>query len=59
MEEFISDKAITAKSLLSKVKKTLNTSKTQRPTLNISMKFLHLTQFENSPIKYLFLPFVW
>jgi len=57
MEEFISDKAMTAKSLLSEAKKTLNISKTQWPTLEISMKFLHLNHFEDSPMKYLFLPF--
>ena len=49
MEEFFSDKAMTAESLLSDVKKTLNISKTLWTTLEIPTKFLHLTQLENSP----------
>ena len=58
MEEFFSDKAVTAESLLSEVKKTLNISKTLWTTLEIPTKFLHLNQFENSPMmKHLFLPF--
>jgi len=49
---------MTAKSLLSEVKKTLNISNTQCPTLEIPTKFLHLNQFENSPVmKHLFLLF--
>ena len=50
MEEFFSDKAMTAESLLSEVKRTLNISKTLWTTLEIPNKFLHLNQFENSPI---------
>ena len=58
MEEFFSDKAMTAESLLSEVKRALNIPKTLRTTLEIPTKFLHLNQFENSPMmKYLFLPF--
>jgi len=49
-EEFFSDKAMTAELLLSEVKKTLNISKTLWTTLQIPTKFLHLNQFENSPI---------
>ena len=57
-EELFRDKAMTAKSLLSEVKKTLNISNTQCPTLEIPTKFLHLNQFENSPVmKHLFLLF--
>ena len=50
MEEFFSDKAMTAELLLSEVKRTLNISKTTWTTLEIPTKFLHLNQFENSPI---------
>ena len=50
MEEFFSDKAITAELLLSEVKRTLDISKTTWTTLEIPTKFLHLNQFENSPI---------
>ena len=50
MEEFYSDKAMTAELLLSEVKRTLNISKTLWTTLEIPTKFLHLIQFENSPI---------
>ena len=51
MEEFFSDKAMTAELLLSEVKRTLNISKTTSwTTLEIPTKFLHLNQFENSPI---------
>ena len=50
MEEFFSDKAMTAELLLSEVKRTLNISKTLWSTLEIPTKFLHLNQFENSPI---------
>ena len=50
MEEFFSDKAMTAELLLSEVKRTFNISKTLWTTLEISTKFLHLNQFENSPI---------
>ena len=58
MEEFFSDKAMTVDSLLSEVKKTLNILKTPWTTLEIPTKFLHLNQFENSPMmKHLFLPF--
>ena len=58
MEEFFSGKAMTVESLLSEVKRTLNTSKTLWTTLKILTKFLHLNQFENSPMmKHLFLPF--
>ena len=55
MEEFFSDKAMTAKSLLSEVKRTLNISKTPWTTQEIPSKFLHLNQFENPPMmKHLF-----
>ena len=58
MEEFFSDKAMTAESLLSEVKRTFNISKTLWTTLEIPTKLLHLNQFENSPMmKHLFLPF--
>ena len=58
MEEFFSDKAMTAESLLFEVKKILNISKTLWTTLEIPTKFLQLNQFENSPMmKHLFLPF--
>jgi len=58
VEEFFSGKAMTAGSLLSEVKRTLNISKTLWTTLVIPTKFLHLNQFENSPMmKHLFLPF--
>ena len=58
MEEFFSDKAMTAESLPSEVNRTLNISKTLWTTLEIPTKFLHLNQFENSPMmKHLFLPF--
>jgi len=50
MEESFSDKAMTAESLLSEVKRTLNISKTLWTTLEIPTKFQHLNQFENSPI---------
>ena len=50
MEEFFSDKAMTAELLLSEVKRTLNISKTLWATLEIPTKFLNLNQFENSPI---------
>ena len=50
MEEFFSDKAMTAELLLSEVKRTLNISKTLWTTLEIPTKFLYLKQFENSPI---------
>ena len=50
MEEFFSDKAMTAELLLFEVKRTLNTSKTLWTTLDIPTKFLHFNQFENSPI---------
>ena len=57
-EEFFSDKAMTAESLLSEVKRTVNISKTLWTTLEIPTKLLHLNQFENSPMmKHLFLPF--
>ena len=71
MEEFFSDKTMTAKSLLSEVKRTLNISKTPWTTQEIPTKFLHLNQFENSPMmKHLFpffdmvsglhiIPFAW
>ena len=49
IEEF-SDKAMTPELLLSEVKRTLNISKTLWITLEIPTKFLHLNQFENSPI---------
>ena len=48
--KFFSDKAMTAESLLSEVKRTPNISKTLWTTLEISTKFLHLNQFKNSPI---------
>jgi len=58
MEEFFLDKAMTVESLLSDVKRTLNISKTLWPTLEIPTKFLHLNQFENSPMmKHLFVTF--
>jgi len=47
MEEFFSDKAMTAESLLSEVKRTLNISKTLWTTLEIPTTFLHLNQFKN------------
>jgi len=50
MEEFFSDKAMAAELLLSEVKRTLNISKTLWTTLEIPTRFLHLKQFENSPI---------
>ena len=49
MEEFFSDETMTAESLLSEVKMTLNISKTLWTTLQIPSKFLHPNQFENSP----------
>jgi len=56
MEEFTLNKLMTVKSLLSDMKK--NRSKSQPPTLEISMDHLHLlTLFENSPMKYLSPPF--
>ena len=54
MEEFTSDKLMTVKPLLSDMKKTSNSSKSQQPILEISMDHLHLlTLFKNSPMKYL------
>ena len=49
-EEFFSDKAMIAESLLSEVKRPLVISKALWTTLEIPTKFLHLNQFENSPI---------
>ena len=59
MEEFTLDKPmIVNKSLLSDMKKTSNRSKSQQPTLEISMDHLDLlTLLENSPMKYLSPPF--
>jgi len=54
MEEFTSDKLMTVKSLQSDMKKTSNRSKSQQPTLEISMDHMHLlTLLENSLMKYL------
>jgi len=50
VEEFFSDKEMTAESLPSEVKRTLNISKTLWTTLKIPTKFLHLNQFQNSPM---------
>ena len=59
MEEITLDKLMTVKSLLSDMKKTSNGSKSQQPTLEISMDHIHLlTLLENSPMKYLSPPFV-
>ena len=49
-EEFFSGKAMVAESLLFEVKRPLNISKTLWTTLEIPTKFLHLNQFEISPI---------
>jgi len=58
MEEFTLDKLMTVKSLLSDMKKTSNRSKSQQPTLEISMGHRHLlTLLENSTMKYLSPPF--
>jgi len=58
MEEFTLDKLMTIKSLLSDMKKTSNRSKSQQPTLEISMDHMYLlTLLENSPMKYLSPPF--
>ena len=51
-------KVISNDSLLSDMKKTSNRSKSQQPTLEISMDHMHLlTLFENSLMKYLSPPF--
>ena len=53
MEEFFSDKAMTAESLLS-----IEHIKNPMDNPEIPTKFVHLNQFENSPMmKHLFLPF--
>jgi len=58
MEEFTLDKPMTVKSLLSDMKKTSNSSKSQQTTLEISVDHMHLLTFlENSPMKYLSPPF--
>jgi len=58
MEEFTLDKLMTVKSLLSDMKKTSDRSKSQPPTLEISIDHMHLsTLLENSPMKYLSPPF--
>jgi len=59
MEEFFSDKAMTAESLLSEVKRTFNISKNLWTTLEIPTKFLNLNQFENSPMIETLIPYVW
>jgi len=54
MGDFTLDKLMTVKSLLSDLKKTSNRSKSQQPTLEISMDHRHLLILhENSPMKYL------
>jgi len=58
MEEFTLDKLMTVKPLLSDMKKTSNRSKSQQPTLEITMDHMHLlTLLENPPMKYLSPPF--
>ena len=58
MEEFTLDKLMTVKPLLSDMKKTSNRSKSQQPTLEITMDHMHLlTILENPPMKYLSPPF--
>jgi len=58
MEEFTLDKLMTVKSLLFDMKNTSDRSKSQQPTLEISMDHMHLLSLlGNSPMKYLSHPF--